>query len=351
MPNELAIRSEAHALAMLEQAKGLLATIKTADEAKGLLARATAIRLFWKQVGASLAIQNDAAEIRSRAGRRLGQLLNETVDHRGAAAKPGPGRGHKENQFHDGTGLPEGVSRQESHRWQLVASLPDEVFESHIARVKEEGAELTTASLIRAAHLHKHAGVETPPLPPDTYRCIVCDPPWPMEFVQRVVRPWQVDADYPRMTEEQIAELSIDTLAAPDCHLYLWFTHKHLPLALSLVERWGFRYELLMTWVKGATIEEANGFTPFGLWRRTTEHVLFARRGSLPLERAGLPIHFTAQRREHSRKPDEFYQLVRQASPGPRIDLFSRERRDGFASWGNEVDKFTQAAPDAAAGR
>ena len=99
------------------------------------------------------------------------------------------------------------------------------------------------------------------------------------------------------------------------------------------MDRWGFKYECLMTWVKNV------GFTPFS-WMRSTEHVLFCRKGGLKLEKMGLRLDFNAKVREHSRKPDEFYDLVRQATPGPRVDMFGREPRDGFDVWGNQADKF-----------
>ena len=72
----------------------------------------------------------------------------------------------------------------------------------------------------------------------------------------------------------------------------------------------------------------------------STELVLFGRVGNLSLLKNGLRIDFNGKVREHSRKPDEFYDLVKQASPEPRIDIFSREKRDGFNQYGNEVDKF-----------
>ena len=71
-----------------------------------------------------------------------------------------------------------------------------------------------------------------------------------------------------------------------------------------------------------------------------TEHVLFCRRGSLDLLKLGKQLGFKAKVREHSRKPDEFYDLVREVSPGPRIDVFSREKREGFDQWGNETGRF-----------
>jgi N6-adenosine-specific RNA methylase IME4 len=85
------------------------------------------------------------------------------------------------------------------------------------------------------------------------------------------------------------------------------------------------------------------GFTPFS-FMYSTELAVFARRGSLDLLVKGRRLDFNAKVREHSRKPDEFYDLVRDVSPGPRIDMFSREARDGFDQWGNETDRFEDAA-------
>jgi N6-adenosine-specific RNA methylase IME4 len=172
------------------------------------------------------------------------------------------------------------------------------------------------------------------PIPDGKYRTIVIDPPWPMAKIQREVRPKQIDMDYPVMTIEDIKALPIPKLAFEDgCHIYLWATHKQLPTAFDLFTIWGVNYECLLTWVKNV------GITPFS-WMYSTEHCLFGRIGNLPLLKLGKRLDFTANVREHSRKPDEFYNLVAEVSPEPRIDFFSREKREGFDQYGNETDKF-----------
>lgn len=171
-------------------------------------------------------------------------------------------------------------------------------------------------------------------LPDGKFACLVIDPPWPIKKIEREVRPNQVEEiDYPVMNEEELKNFPLSSFAADDAHLYLWVTQKYLPLGLKLAEKWGFRYQCLMTWVKNV------GFTPFS-WMYSTEHVIFATKGNLPLLQKGLRLDFAAKVRGHSRKPNEFYELVKKVSPGPRIDIFSREKRDGFEQWGNEVDKF-----------
>lgn len=179
-------------------------------------------------------------------------------------------------------------------------------------------------------------------LPVGKYSCLVVDPPWQMQKIERDVRPNQVEFDYPTMSEEELKAFPLPDVSGDDCHLYLWTTQKHLPLALRLAEHWGFRYQCLLTWRKNV------GFTPFS-WMYSTEHVLFCTKGSLPLLRLGKRLDFEgvgfdAKVREHSRKPDEFYDIVREVSPGPRLDVFSREKRDGFEQYGNEVEKFVVRA-------
>lgn len=174
---------------------------------------------------------------------------------------------------------------------------------------------------------------KTVEIPRGRYHCLVIDPPWQMEKIERDERPKQVGFDYPTMTEAELLALPVSQLAFRNCHLYLWTTHKHLPVALRLVEAWGFKYECLMTWVKNV------GFTPFS-WMRTTEHVLFCRKGKLELAKVGMRLDFGAKVREHSRKPEVFFELARWASPGPRLEMFAREEHEGFESWGNETDAF-----------
>lgn len=169
---------------------------------------------------------------------------------------------------------------------------------------------------------------------PGTYSCIVIDPPWDIKKIERDERPNQgAFLDYPTMSLEQICDekwVPVRTHAADDCHLYLWVTHKYLPAGLELMQAWGFNYQCLMTWRKNV------GITPFS-WMYDTEHVIFGRKGNLPLTQLGLRLSFEAPVQGHSVKPEVFYDRVRAASPGPRIDMFARTERDGFDVWGNEV--------------
>jgi N6-adenosine-specific RNA methylase IME4 len=181
------------------------------------------------------------------------------------------------------------------------------------------------------ARAHEPDPEDTPPLPAGPFACIVIDPPWPVRKIERDTRPWQGSAlEYPTMTLDEIGALPVVDLAADDAHLYLWVTHRFLPAGLDLATKWGFRYQCQMTWNKNT------GIVPFS-WMYDTEHVLFATRGNLKIAKRGLRLSFDEPVEGHSVKPEVFYDRVRAASPGPRLEMFARRARSGFEPWGAEV--------------
>lgn len=210
----------------------------------------------------------------------------------------------------------------------LEYSLTEEQHERHLRR-KQHIADSIEARL--ADEQARLAAAQTP-LPAGKYRCIVIDPPWQIKKIDRDVRPHQGQfLDYPTMTIDQIRVLPVPDLAHEDgCHLYLWTTQKYLPDALALLVSWDFHYQCLMTWVK------PSGFTPYS-WMYNTEHVIFARRGNLPLLQNGLKLSIEAPTAGHSVKPDAFFERVLQASPEPRLEMFARQTHEGFKAWGNEA--------------
>ena len=104
------------------------------------------------------------------------------------------------------------------------------------------------------------------------YDVIVIDPPWPMQKIDRDERQNQVAFDYPTMSEAEMADLRMP--AADDCHMWLWTTHKFLPMALRLSEVWGFKYVCTFVWHK------PGGFQPIGLPQYNCEFALYCRNGS-----------------------------------------------------------------------
>ena len=155
------------------------------------------------------------------------------------------------------------------------------------------------------------------------YDVIVIDPPWPIQKIEYDVRPNQVVLDYPTMTEDELAAMKMP--AADDCHLWLWTTHKYLPMALRLLEVWGFKYTCTFVWHKD------NGMQPIGLPKYNCEFALYARRGSPKfIDAKAFFLCFNGKSGAHSEKPSEFYDLVRRVTAGIRIDIFNRRKIDGF---------------------
>jgi N6-adenosine-specific RNA methylase IME4 len=300
------------------------------DEVKEIRDRAQAILAYKKQVKDSLENQNTYAEYKIRCERRMGEMLRENISKGGNP------------KSHDVTLDDIGITKMQSHRYQTMTDLPEEDFVQHIATVKEKEEELTSVGVYREARKKQETdkNLEIQNLevvePNGKFKTIVVDPPWPVKKILRDDRPNQTEFDYPTMTEEELFDIPVFQYADENCHLFLWTTHKFLPLGLQMVEHWGFKYQCLLTWVKNV------GFTPFS-WMYSTEHVLFARKGNLDLLKLGERLDFEGKVREHSRKPDEFYSLVERVSPALRLDMFSREKHSGFEQYGLEVEKFNIA--------
>ena len=168
------------------------------------------------------------------------------------------------------------------------------------------------------------------------YDVIVIDPPWPYDQKYHP-ETWRGTSPYPEMTLEEIADQQLEP--AEHCILWLWTTHRFLPHAFSLLKQWGFEYKVVLTWVKDRM--------GLGRWLRSqSEYCLMAVKGKPEINLTNQTTILNAPTREHSRKPDEFYEMVKRLCPAPRrVDWFSREPRPGWLQHGNDTFKFGGAGP------
>lgn len=171
------------------------------------------------------------------------------------------------------------------------------------------------------------------------FATIYADPPWRFQNRTGKMAPeHQRLLRYPTMTLEEILELPVNRLAAKEAHLYLWIPNALIAEGLEVMKRWGFTYKTNLVWFKTRKDGGPDGRGVGFYFRNVTELLLFGIRGSvrtLPPGRTQVNL-LSQQKREHSRKPDEFYDLIEQCSPGPYLELFARRPRDGWTQWGNE---------------
>jgi len=228
-----------------------------------------------------------------------------------------------------------GLGHNAAYRWQVMAWVASSDLDAYFEKQIKADKIITSEDVFRLGRKAMPHEVIEPVAVEGKYAVIVIDPPWPMQKIERDVRPNQAGFDYPTMSEDDLREFPVEDMAMDDCHLFHWTTHKFMPMAERLTAAWGFRYVCNFVWHK------PGGFQPIGLPQYNCEFCLYARRGSPKfIDTKDFFTCFEAPRREHSRKPDFFYDTVRRVTDGPRIDVFSREKRDGFDQWGNQTEKF-----------
>lgn len=328
------------ALIKFDEAYQALMVAKSIDEVKEVRDRAEVMRLYYRQQGKSSEMQNACAEIKLRAERRLGELLKEMP-------KNGGGRPEKTGNTmlpvleEDTPTLAQmGITKMESSRFQAIADVPKEVFEERIAETIAKKDELTSAEMRkvakelrrRAAREQQLKAIEVTQWPAGQYHVIALDPPWaydnrPDDLTHRAANP------YPSMTVEEITALDIPALALADCVLWLWATNAFIEQAHQIARAWGFEKKTILTWVKDRM--------GTGDWLRgQTEHCLMCVKGRPMVTLTNQTTVIYGPMREHSRKPDSFYELIDGLCPGLKVELFAREQREGWEVYGSEADKF-----------
>jgi N6-adenosine-specific RNA methylase IME4 len=175
------------------------------------------------------------------------------------------------------------------------------------------------------------------------FHTVLADPPW--RFVNRTGKMAPEHrrlARYETMSTEDVCALPVEAIAADPAHLYLWVPNALLPEGLAVMKAWGFHYKSNIVWHKIRKDGGSDGRGVGFYFRNVTELLLFGVRGrnarTLAPGRRQVNMLET-RKREHSRKPDEQYELIESCSNGPYLELFARGTRPGWAYWGNQANE------------
>lgn len=173
------------------------------------------------------------------------------------------------------------------------------------------------------------------------FSTILADPPWQFQNRTGKMAPEHKRLSrYSTMKLQEIKDLPVEAIADERAHLYLWVPNALLAEGMQVMEHWGFKYKTNLIWYKirkdGGPDRRGVGF----YFRNVTEIILFGVRGknirTLQPGRSQENI-VSSRKREHSRKPDEQYDIIESCSWGPYLELFARGKRKGWVTWGNQA--------------
>lgn len=176
------------------------------------------------------------------------------------------------------------------------------------------------------------------------FSTILADPPWQFQNRTGKMAPEHKRLSrYPTLTLSEICELPVESVCEETAHLYLWVPNALIREGLEVMESWGFQYKTNIIWYKvrkdGGPDRRGVGF----YFRNVTEMILFGVKGknarTLKLGRTQ-PNIIVERKREHSRKPDEQYEIIEGCSWGPFLEMFARGNRPGWFCWGNQAEDY-----------
>jgi len=232
-----------------------------------------------------------------------------------------------ENRHPQGGGTRKNAGRKSADYCQPAIALGEKEILAAAKEIRNEQRELKRGEIIEKLENIK---TKTAKEIDGVYDVLVIDPPWPMQKIERDERPNQSEFEYPTMAESELEILKIPS--ADDCHVWLWTTHKFLPMAFRLIDVWGLKYVCVFVWHK------PGGFQPIGLPQYNCEFALYARKGTPQfINTKAFPVCFNSPRGAHSEKPEDFYDVVRRVTAGRRLDMFNRRKIEGFDGWGIEA--------------
>lgn len=336
--------------------KSRLALATTPTDIAAVETAATALQDLAQRARLSRDEQNRVGEIILEAARKGGGMLAEMGASHQRARKGRPKINVRGSNIYPtlvelGLGETSGAAQQRALRWSLINRVPEHLYLGFIDSVLEsrDDSVLTIGAAIVYFKQWKReqditeqrkaiaAGEFTVGAGP--YDVIVYDPPWPYGN-QESYHPEhrRATTPYPEMSLEEIATDGDDQIVAkavPDCILWLWTTHKFMRHSFPLLDHWGFADKQIVTWAK-----QKMGV---GTWLRSkSEFCIMAVRGSPKIHLTDQTTVINGITREHSRKPDEFYEMVESLCLGVRrYDRFGREQRETWDVGGNTPELFT----------
>src|SRR5262245_21465670 len=325
-------------LVKYDAVKSALAAAKKVDEIRKIRDHAVAMQAYAQQAK-DHEVMDDATEIRRRAERRLGEVIEAQRQTVGLSEGGRPKKTGLSKNPVSPTLADAGIDKNLAHRARRAAEMSVEEFEADLQRIQETQRRAFTKSPAekkqRRVERERTLGEQQQAEPEAEYGVIYADPPWRFEPYNRETgMDRSADNHYPTMTIADIMDLTVP--AADDCVLFLWATSAMLPEALDIMEAWDLEYKTHIIWLKDRI--------GTGYWARNQhELLLIGTRGDIPAPAPGeQPTSvIKAPVGKHSAKPDVFRKLIEDMFPSlPRIEMFARGAPAmGWDTWGNETEE------------
>jgi N6-adenosine-specific RNA methylase IME4 len=239
------------------------------------------------------------------------------------------------------------ITRDQSSLFQKVAGHSEALLNEYVATMQENQWEASTIGFLSwakkqnkqdRASQQAHRAEIAQQLPPALFNVIYADPAW--EYSNTGVH-GAAEHHYGTMATDDICAMleQSNVEIADNAVLFMWVTNPLLEDALRVVQAWGFEYKTNIVWVKTDLVKPGSGF-----YVRGRHELLFiCTRGSFtPLVDVSPPIGsvIAAPVQEHSRKPDEVYEIIERLYPGCNyLEMFARRERPGWVAWGDEVER------------
>jgi hypothetical protein len=304
---------------LLSRAERALVEANTVDEARGLRDKAAAIAVYAKKAKLGRQMAAEAAALRLRAERRMGQLLQDTLLAKAAPGNQYTGPVELERQQDTAVTLHQlGITKSDSSRTQRIASVDQHVFEEYLTGRLAAHREPSAAGLFRHAGLGQSSTQSSKDLTANSVH-VEFNPrllPTGSLFAAGYVEaPWETEDRPASMSVDDACRLPVGEIFEREAHLHFWCRPQGLLAALDVMEAWGFQYRdfLVCPWPPTANSQYWN--TPHAL-------VLLGVRGNLPFRKAAVecPDAHSCEKAENRRH--NLMQLIEQVSPGPYAHVF-----------------------------